>query len=324
MDSLENFKAEIQSFYHQHQHTYVPPYPQYRPLYQQTTFVRKHPEQLSRQTRRFLDRLSFPWNATPEDCRWYYNFYLLRAYYQLHGHSRVSAQDPVEPRLVSWVTRQQTLEEQLTPEQRDLLNSVDFTWRQSRLHRWNAMFEKLASFFQEHGHTMVPSTYADQRLATWVVRQRMYPERLDQPQYEQLRSLGFQFDMKRQKQLVWEYMFQQLLLYKRQHGHTNVPQGDANKRLANWVRRHRLAENTLNPDRLDKLRSIGFEFAAQKHSKRQTRWMQQYQAVSKHLKEYNRLPDDERLQQWYYRQFRRSPKTEQEEKLLKKIGINHT
>ena len=54
------------------------------------------------------------------------------------------------------------------------------------------MFEVLKLFYNQHGHTQVPSTFHDQNSATWVKRQRRSQE-LSEEQKKQLTDLGFQF-----------------------------------------------------------------------------------------------------------------------------------
>ena len=58
---------------------------------------------------------------------------------------------------------------------------------------------------------------------------------------------------------IWGVRFQQLVEYKRVHGHCNVPQDyKANPQLGNWVKRQRPNKETTSENKRNQLNSIGF------------------------------------------------------------------
>lgn len=74
----------------------------------------------------------------------------------------------------------------MTKDRIDKLNAIGFAWRGSQGKRgpgttWEAIFERLKLFKEEHGHAMVPDKWKeDQTLSSWVKTQRQEKKRLDE------------------------------------------------------------------------------------------------------------------------------------------------
>lgn len=210
-----------------------------------------------------------------------------------------------------------------------MLEELNFTWidnattyNPSYQKRWDEMYEQLKAFKEEHHHVMVPSSYENTALAGWVIRQRKNRDQLSEEQEKRLKALGFVFDMQQQRSLEWEYMYNQLLLFRQKQGHCNVPPKYHNLRLANWVRAQRMMKAKLSVKRLQKLQDIGFEFSTTKQSHRDQRWLQNYREAEEFFKKHGHLQvENEKLRQWLYKQKYRKPKEEYRQMLLKKIGI---
>jgi hypothetical protein len=106
----------------------------------------------------------------------------------------------------------------------------------------------------QHGHCNVPKSYDDKSLHSWVRTQREAKKDFDsqgkktsmtQERVEALESIGFQWVVGHQpKDEQWENMFQALLQYKQQHGHTRVSQTE-NKQLYKWVLNQRARRRLL-------------------------------------------------------------------------------
>jgi hypothetical protein len=106
-------------------------------------------------------------------------------------------------------------------------------------------------------------------IRAWIRQQRrnfkMNPNRLSQPQYEALNAIDPNWSVSR-RQFQWNVQFQQLRIYKQQHGDCIVPISHANKQLANWVHNQRKQYNLrlkgkasdLTTERLQRLQDIGF------------------------------------------------------------------
>lgn len=321
----ERICSELDGFYQTYKHTYVPPYKEHQKLFELTEYARRHQATLPEETVACLDALQFDWKASNQDTRWYYHYYLLKQFYEEHGHTELLFHHPDDPRLGAWVHRQKKQKDRLSSEKVKLLEQLHFNWKVrkgSNQKRWEKMFEKLKAFQQEYHHVMVPSTYEDAFLAKWVIYQRKNHDQLSVDQKERLESLGFVFDMQQHKALSWEYRYQQLLLFKKKHGHTNVPKHDKNKRLYDWVRTQRMMKETLPRERVKKLVDIGFEFSDTKQTQRDKQWLENYRKVEQFYKKHGHLHlPDRKLYQWLYKQKLRWPKDEHRQSLLKQLGL---
>ncbi|MEQ9438074.1 MAG: helicase associated domain-containing protein [Cyclobacteriaceae bacterium] len=323
----------FEKFYQKYHHPYVPNYPEFKRLYQLLTQARKHPQQLTDLVVHCLDRRNYDWQAGSRFNRWMFNYHALKQFFEEQGHSDLPEHYPMNQRLGSWAYRQRGQKDKLSPRQVAMLDDLHFTWidavderRSPHLEqRWEAMYQRLNQFKAEHGHVLVPSTYSDTQLAQWVFRQRKSVDRLSSQQVDRLESLGFVFDMQLQKDLTWEYNYQQLQQYYQQHGHSRVPQNDANKRLADWVRSQRVLRAKLTNDKLDKLRKVDFAFASDLKSSRDKQWMDNFRRVEAYYKEHGNLSitHDKKLYRWLHKQKARRPSEEYRRVLLRQLDIRH-
>lgn len=108
-------------------------------------------------------------------------------------------------------------------------SSDPLVFRLSQLEQWNARFQELIQFKEEHHHCNVPLHYPNNRsLAHWVKRQRhMYRMKkegkhstLTEERQQMLESLGFVWDSHR---AVWDERWNQLSQFRDEHGHSRVP-----------------------------------------------------------------------------------------------------
>jgi hypothetical protein len=87
------------------------------------------------------------------------------------------------------------------------MDSIGFEWRVKENpsdvnlpehdESWEAMFEKLESYMEQHGDVNVPRSYPqDQLLSRWVQAQRrtMQQGRMPEDRKQQLDSIGFAWD----------------------------------------------------------------------------------------------------------------------------------
>ena len=320
----------FQQFYQEHQHPYVPPYPEFDRLFALSAQARQQRAQLSETTVHCLEEYSFDWLVTNQESRWMYNYFQLKDYYDQRGNSEVAQHFPANQRLGSWAYRQRGRKDQLTARQVAMLDQLDFTWidgsetYQSPLYqdRWDKMFEQLEAFRREHGHVMVPSSYEDQTLARWVVHQRQTADRLSPEQYHRLEGLGFVFDMQLHKDLSWDYMYEQLRHFWEEEGHSSVPRAHPNRRLSNWVRTQRYYQSGLASDKVQRLREIDFRFAEDKASDRDVRWLRNFRKIEDFYKKHGHLRHpDAKLYRWIYKQKSRRPAEDYRRVLLEKLGI---
>lgn len=140
--------------------------------------------------------------------------------------------------------------------------------------KWSLRYKELLDFHREHGHAAVPHTYpANPQLARWVKRQRrQYKLRRDNRQstmtmerLDLLTSVGFIWDS---HDVNWREKLDSLALFRREHGHCNVPSNYRDKKLATWVkcqrRQYKLywdsKPSAMSPDRILELEKVGFEW----------------------------------------------------------------
>lgn len=140
--------------------------------------------------------------------------------------------------------------------------------------KWSLRYKELLEFHKHHGHAAVPHTYpANPQLARWVKRQRrQYKLRQDNRQstmtserLEMLDSIGFVWDS---HDVNWREKLENLVGFRQEHGHCNVPSNYRNKKLATWVkcqrRQYKLywdgKPSAMTPDRILELEKVGFEW----------------------------------------------------------------
>ena len=238
-----------------------------------------------------LDTLKFEWrpgrsgSGEVEREPWEKMFAELQAFHQATGHASVPQTYTANKKLAWWVTtqRRKYRKQNLPDWQIARLNELNFEWngwRKGGRPRTNApqlprgekplsgekyfemMFQALLQYKQAHGDCLVPQRWKESRkLAEWVSEQRMAYSRgrLAPDHVRRLNEVGFEWDPVSTR---WEEMFQQLVEFKKEHGHTNVSQRSGKyKALGTWVRNQRGAKRDKRPimvERAKCLDEIGF------------------------------------------------------------------
>lgn len=130
--------------------------------------------------------------------------------------------------------------------------------KQARTVSWEERYSELEEFCKHHGHcNVMPSSSSKHinSLASWVTRNRRQASSLDPERVQKLNALNFIWS---KADYQWQTRFQELLDYRDEFGDFNVPV--KYKTLGQWAikQRKQYKENTLAPNRLEKLQSIGF------------------------------------------------------------------
>ena len=156
---------------------------------------------------------------------------------------------------------------------------------------------------------------------------------------DKLDRLGFVWDV---HQWQWNQTFHELLLYKKEHNHSNVPMSYGG--LGLWVFNQRAHYNTyrkgkpshMTPDRLEMLKAIGFEFDLGRKilSAADERWQSRLDELKRYEQEWGTLnvkqSQNPSLYNWCQRQKacyrdkirgRNSPLTKDREEALRSIGF---
>ncbi|MDD5140399.1 MAG: Helicase associated domain protein [Verrucomicrobiales bacterium] len=232
-----------------------------------------------------LDELGFDWSpqhggVSSDDEGWGKMLEALQAFKSEHGHCRVPGQWSGNRKLANWVATQRRFKKhgELKAERMAALDGIGFEWIVERrgalpmlnqrgniltaAQAWDAMFLALQQYKQAHGNCLVPQRCKENpRLADWVSEQRVINNKglLDAERSRRLDELGFDWDPNSNH---WEKYFRQLVEFKQEHGHTNVPQRSGKYReLGTWVRNQRAAKRYKRPimaERAKRLDELGF------------------------------------------------------------------
>lgn len=139
-----------------------------------------------------------------------------------------------------------------------LFNQVIETLKDS----WEIHFKEVEEYFIENGNSNIQARYKLPNgfgLGTWCVTQRVNYNKglLSDNEIKKLQKLNFDFDP---DQTLFENDFLELLKFKEENGHVNVP--TMGNRLG--IRINKLRNNykkgTLNQDKIERLTNIGFQF----------------------------------------------------------------
>jgi hypothetical protein len=223
----------------------------------------------------------------------------LEAYHKEHGHSNVPS--TLKNKLSQWVGHQRqnrrNEEVRMTVERIARLDKLDFRWskpgklstKSQRINdeSWLEMYEKLKAYNEKHGHCKVPieanATDPDQSvLGSWVSRQRQRAvgDRMPQSRKDLLDELDFLWLADN-----WDTMYEQLVKFKQEHGHTEVPRN--NTSLGEWCRKQRakMRQNKLTPERRGRMEEIGFNIELQSE-KNERIWNAKLQRLKKYKRKH--------------------------------------
>jgi hypothetical protein len=232
-----------------------------------------------------LDELGFDWSpqhggVSSDDEGWGKMLEALRIFKNQHGHCRVPGQWSSNPKLANWVATQRRFKKhgELKAERIAALDAIGFEWILERrgtlpllnqrgnmltaAQAWDAMFLELQEYKHGNGNCLVPQGWkGNRKLADWVSEQRVANNkgRLDAERCRRLEGLGFDWDP---NNTHWEEYFRQLVEFKQEYGHTNVPQRSGRyAALGTWVRNQRAAKRYKRPimaERAKRLDELGF------------------------------------------------------------------
>ncbi len=188
----------------------------------------------------------------------------LELFKKAHGHCNPPKRFEEDPKLGHWAQgqRENFQANKLSPDRIERLRALGFTFNPFDA-RWEEMFDRLQAFKKAHGHCNPPNRFKeDPELGIWTAnhRAKYTANKLSPDRIQRLNSLGFEWTPLDAK---WKAMFAQLRVFKKAHGHCNVPQqSKETPELANWVRNQRKNYKTyrLVPDRIQLLNSLGFDW----------------------------------------------------------------
>lgn len=150
--------------------------------------------------------------------------------------------------------------------------------------KWMERYVELCQYKEQNGDCLVPDGYAkNPPLARWVREQRGQYKRamagkssyMSQQRMEALQKLDFTWSLR--DKVEWKLRYEELLMFKSQHGHCLVPSHyEQNVKLGTWVanqRKHyRLyqegKQNMMTQNRIDMLNEVGFKWSLRVTRKR--------------------------------------------------------
>jgi hypothetical protein len=122
---------------------------------------------------------------------------------------------------------------------------------------WDEMFGRLLAYRDQYGDCLVPEDWPD--LGGWVSRLRDSRKSgrkcgLTEERIQRLDAIGFVWDTVAHR---WDVKFTELVEYKNEHGHANVPQRPSTK-LRTWVDTQRNRKKRLSSEQVQRLDALGF------------------------------------------------------------------
>ncbi|EAY23914.1 helicase associated domain-containing protein [Microscilla marina] len=178
--------------------------------------------------------------------------------------------------------------------------------------RWYVRYLELKAYKKTHGDCKVPKAWApNPALARWVSGQRRKRQQMSDWRKNLLDQIKFTWRINPPLKIPpksWEQHYQELVAFKNDHGHANVPHSwPANPRLAKWVgaQRGHYKKGELSAHKVKQLEAIGFSWVLQVQIV--LPWEDYYQKLQsfKQIHGHCNVPstfEDQKLAKWVARQ----------------------
>jgi len=254
--------------------------------------------------RKRLERLGIKWPYELFKEAWEAKCKELTEFRKRNGHVRVGRS---RPELFEWIQTQKKLkaEQKLTKPRETQLTKIGFLWtgeaEKQKMALWEKMYNTFKAFQRQHGAAYILLLKDHPALNAWVNHQLHSKEKLSAFKREKLYATHFPWDkLKTHKNALWDERYQQLMHFKKEHGHCDVPQKySSNRGLAQWVNVQRARE--LPPDKKAKLDKIGFSWSGDIAKKRWQQRAEEYRALKQKSKLHT-LHAHTPLHSWIYQQ----------------------
>jgi hypothetical protein len=204
-----------------------------------------------------LNSLGFSWD--PHSELWEIYLAALISFKKREGHWRIPNNHQEDDiKLGAWTANQRHRKDMLSSEQIKRLDSLGFSW-DPRTDQWEEHFSALKNFRNREGHCRVPATQteAGMQLGRWVSKQRLNKDNICPSRIKKLDSLGFSWDPITE---LWLKGFEALKRQYRRARHCHFAKGELADGidLGSWASSQRKKRETLTPEQIKKLDSIGF------------------------------------------------------------------
>ena len=230
---------------------------------------------------------------------WHGWFGKLLAYKERFGHCNVVTGEIAYRDLASWASSQRVRKnrEELSEERIKRMNAIGFVWdfrQQKSDETWMGWYRELEKYTYENGHSNVPRTHFNTKLASWVWIQRLRRERpygkvkvLTDEQVERLNKLNFSWDP---REGMWLAQLEQLKKFQKNFGHCNVElERDSYDSLLRWLTTQRAdkKKGVLQADRETMLNEIGVAWVAA--DMLDAMWRERYKQLKQYHAEHGNL-----------------------------------
>ena len=258
----------------------------------------KNRKVISPERKTLLDGIGFIWEVdwdTKTRKSWDENYKELVKFKEKFGHTNVPMNYKGPRSLYHWVIAQRS-ENKLPLYRKEKLEQIGFIFKEEFANlleeKWEQKFSELVAFKRKFGHCNVPrkgkkwKKYKEynefKNLNAWVNKQKLRPITLTKERIRKLQSIGFRF-YETDLGIVlssWNEMYGELLKFKKEHGHPNVPHDyTENNPLRNWVNRIRTKIKGLPEAKIKMLKEIGFDFKGYFHWRNQNVWNQRFEKL---------------------------------------------
>jgi superfamily II DNA or RNA helicase len=215
-----------------------------------------------------------------------------------NGHCDIPLNFPENPKLGRFVNNMRTQRNsgRLSAERIAKLDAIGFAWGSRSMAevggeginaRWKMRFDELLRYKEKNGDCKVPNEWPENlKLGHWVNQQRYLKKcgQLHPKREEMLNSIAFDWGFKRdfggvKPKDLWPLRYEQLVEFKKQNGHCDVPYNYAeNRQLGIWVgnQRYKRKQNRLPPEHERLLNELGFTWEDVEHDV----WNDRYQELA--------------------------------------------
>ena len=212
---------------------------------------------------------------------WLFWYGLLQRFKEREGHCDVLfSHEEDGHKLGNWVVNQRQ-NKFLSPQYRDLLNELGFSWN-TRVDAWEEGFAALLNFHKREGNFSVPKNHKEpgysKNLSNWVDKLRNPKFTLPIEKRNRLNEIGFVWNL---IDRAWEDNFQKLQAYQKENGNCRVPHTyKKDPSLGRWVNKQRNEKkDKLTEDQRSRLDHLGFDW-----DPNQTDWLEGYNALIRFFK----------------------------------------
>lgn len=261
----EKMFVALREFKREHGHCNVPHlWPQDRSLgmWLAGQRQRKRKDKLDSSRAAKLEGLGVVWDQDEAD--WEEKFAALTKFKKKFGHCDIPARWKGNPSLGGWLSalRAKKKNGKLDAVWVKRLGRLGIEWNPCEA-AWEQMFSVLLTYKRKHGDCSVPDKSPEHSsLGAWVRGQRRdkRSSKLRRDRIQRLDEIGFIWNP---HDAGWERRFAELLDFKREYGHCNVPIcWRENAQLGSWVSTQRQFRRTgkLSRERMRRLSKAGFEW----------------------------------------------------------------